>query len=101
MCKLSLKVDVNFLAKKLAFLIENRIKFRSRLVKKIISETKKLSFGVFVSCSGRLNGVDIARIDSISHGAIPFQNINKNVSYGYSVANTKKGLQNLKVYINI
>jgi len=98
---LSLKVDVNFVSKKIASLIENRIKFRSRLIKNIITATKELSCGIFVSCSGRLNGVDIARNDSISYGSIPFQSINKNVTYGYSIANTTKGLQSVKVFINV
>ena len=98
---LSLKVDVNFVSKKIAYLIENRIKFRSRLIKNIIVATKELCYGIFVSCSGRLNGVDIARSDSISHGSIPFQSIDKNVTYGYSIANTTKGLQSVKVFINL
>jgi ribosomal protein S3 len=98
---LSLKIDVNFVSKKIASLIENRIKFRSRLIKTIIIATKELSYGIFVSCSGRLNGVDIARNDSISYGSIPFQSIDKNVTYGYSIANTTKGLQSVKVFINV
>jgi ribosomal protein S3 len=97
----SLKIDVNFVSKKIASLIENRIKFRSRLIKTIIIATKELSHGIFVSCSGRLNGVDIARNDSISYGSIPFQSIDKNVTYGYSIANTTKGLQSVKVFINV
>jgi small subunit ribosomal protein S3 len=93
------KREVSFIAKKIAFLIENRVKFRSRLIKKIIVETKKLSLWVFVSCSGRLNGADIARTDFISQGAIPFQTLHKNIHYSSAIANTTKGLQNIKVCI--
>ena len=95
----SVKKEVSFVAKKIAMLIENRLKFRSRLIKKIIAETKELSLGVFVLCSGRLNGVDMAKSDFISQGAIPFQTLNKNIHYGSAVANTTKGLQNIKVCI--
>ena len=62
-------------------------------------KAKKLSLGVFVSCSGRLNGVDIAKSDFISQGMIPFQTLNKNINYGSAVANTIKGLQNIKICI--
>ena len=94
-----IKIEVSYLAKKIAFLIENRVKFRSRLIKKIKKKKKKLSLGVFVSCSGRLNGVDIAKSDFISQGMIPFQTLNKNINYGSAVANTIKGLQNIKICI--
>jgi small subunit ribosomal protein S3 len=96
-----LQKDVNFIAKKIAFLIENRIKFRSRTIIKIIIATQKIVSGIFVSCSGRLNGVDMARSDFFSKGSISFQNLNKNVSYGYAVAATLKGLQSVKVCIYI
>jgi small subunit ribosomal protein S3 len=94
-----LKKEVSFIAKKIALLIENRVKFRSRLIKKVVTETKELSSGVFVSCAGRLNGVDMARNDFISQGAIPFQTLHKSAYYGSAMANTAKGLLSIKVCI--
>lgn len=95
----NLKSEANFIAQKLGFFIEHRVKFRSRLIKKILFEIKKICSGVFVICSGRLNGVDMARSDFLFQGAVPFQSLDKNVSYGVTIANTAKGLQSIKVSI--
>ena len=94
-----LKDEVNFITRKIAFLLENRVKFRSRLIKKIILETKKSSYGIFVLCSGRFNVVDSARHDFISKGSVPFQSLQKNIHYGFAVANTTKGLLSVKVSV--
>ena len=64
-----------------------------------ILETKKSSYGIFVLCSGRFNGVDRARHDFISKGSVPFQSLQKNIHYGFAVANTTKGLLSVKVSV--
>jgi small subunit ribosomal protein S3 len=97
---LSYKVGKNtalFTALKIASLIEKRIKFQSNTVDKCIKMIK--SKGVRVVCKGRLNFVDRAKKDFISFGPVPLQTINANIDYGLIIANTKKGLQSIKVWI--
>jgi small subunit ribosomal protein S3 len=55
--------------------------------------------GVKVLCKGRLNGADMASQDFLSVGSIPFQTLKAKISYGFSVANTAKGLQSLKIWV--
>lgn len=97
---LSYKVGKNtalFTALKIASLIEKRIKFQSNIVDKCIKMIS--SKGIRVVCKGRLNFVDRAKKDFISFGPVPLQTIKASIDYGLIIANTKKGLQSIKVWI--
>jgi small subunit ribosomal protein S3 len=89
--------NAKFLALRIATILEKRIKFRSKIVEKIIKTVPCL--GVRVNCKGRLNFVDRARSDQIATGSVPLQVFEANIDYGIAVANTKKGLQSVKVWI--
>lgn len=41
----------------------------------------------------------MASQDFLSVGSIPFQTLKAKISYGFSVANTAKGLQSLKIWV--
>ena len=87
------------IALKLARLVERRIKFRSKLIKRLLKKIKKNSTGVYVQCKGRINNVDMARVDKLYLGSLPLQSLNLSISYGLTIANTFKGLQSIKVWI--
>jgi ribosomal protein S3 len=87
------------IALKIAKLIERRIKFRSRLVKTLLKKIKKNSRGIYVQCKGRINNVDMAKVDKLYLGSLPLQSLNLSISYGLVIANTFKGLQSIKVWI--
>ena len=87
------------IALKIARLIERRIKFRSKLIKTLLKKIKKNSKGIYVQCKGRINNVDMAKVDKLYLGSIPLQSLNLPISYGLVIANTFKGLQSIKVWI--
>jgi ribosomal protein S3 len=87
------------IALKIAKLIERRIKFRSKLIKTLLRKIKKNSKGIYVQCKGRINNVDMAKLDKLYLGSIPLQSLNLSISYGLVIANTFKGLQSIKVWI--
>jgi ribosomal protein S3 len=87
------------IALKIAKLIERRIKFRSKLIKALLKKIKKNSKGVYVQCKGRINNVDMAKVDKLYLGSVPLQSLNLSISYGLVIANTFKGLQSIKVWI--
>ena len=87
------------IALKIAKLIERRIKFRSKLIKTLLRKIKKNSKGVYVQCKGRINNVDMAKVDKLYLGSVPLQSLNLSISYGLVIANTFKGLQSIKVWI--
>ena len=86
-----------FVGLKLASLIEKRIKFQSKLVDSFINMVE--CSGIYIVSKGRLNLIDRAKQDKISIGAIPLQTIKANIDYSLIIANTKKGLQSIKVWI--
>ena len=87
------------IALKIAKLIEKRVRFRSKLVKGLIKKVKENSKGVYVQCTGRINNVDMAKVDKLFLGSVPLQSIKALIDYGFVVANTNKGLQSIKVWI--
>jgi small subunit ribosomal protein S3 len=89
--------NAKFFALRISSLLEKRIKFRSKTVKNLLTKTRFL--GIRVRCKGRLNFVDRARQDQLVVGSVPLQTFNANIDYGLAIANTKKGLQSIKVWI--
>ena len=94
-----LKVNSVHISKKIAGLIENRIRFKSYLIKNLINQTAEVCKGIKVSCKGRINGADMASSDFLTVGSIPFQTLRAKINYGFSVANTAKGLMSIKVWV--
>jgi small subunit ribosomal protein S3 len=88
------------IALKIAQFLEKRVKFRSKIVKTLIKKAKESCKGVYVECTGRINNVDMARVDKLYLGSIPLQSIKASISHGFVVANTIKGLQSIKVWIS-
>jgi small subunit ribosomal protein S3 len=94
-----LKVDSVHISKKIAGLLENRVRFKSYLIKNLINQTAEVCKGIKVSCKGRMNGADMASSDFLTVGSIPFQTLKAKINYGFSVANTPKGLMSIKVWV--
>ena len=94
-----LNIEPVYISKKTSRLIENRVRFRSFLIKNLINQTFEACSGIKVLCKGRLNGADMASSDFITVGSIPFQTLKARIDYGFSVANTPKGLQSIKVWV--
>lgn len=94
-----LRVESVYISKKVAELIEKRVRFKSYLIKRLIVQTAQICNGIKVSCKGRMNGADIASSDFLTIGSIPFQTLQIKINYGLSVANTSKGLMSIKVWI--
>lgn len=91
------KLTAKFFALRISSLLEKRIKFRSKTVKTLLQKSNFL--GIRVRCKGRLNFVDRARQDQIVIGSVPLQTFKAKIDYSSAIANTKKGLQSVKVWI--
>ena len=87
------------IALKIARLIERRIKFRSKLIKTLLKKIQKNCKGIYVQCKGRINNVDMAKVDKLYLGSVPLRFLGISISYGLIIANTFKGLQSIKVWI--
>lgn len=86
-----------YIAKKVVLLLENKISFRSVLVKKLLSDAN-LAKNLLVVCKGRINGVEMAKKDFLIKGSIPFKKFEANINFSFIVANTLKGILSVKVW---
>jgi small subunit ribosomal protein S3 len=79
--------------------IEKRMPFR-RVMKQAISRVEKAGAkGVKIMVSGRLNGVEIARTESLSSGKLPLQTLRAEIDYDRGTARTIFGAIGVKVWI--
>jgi small subunit ribosomal protein S3 len=69
-------------------------------MKQAIGRTMRLGAkGIKVSCSGRLGGAEIARVEHYHEGTIPLQTLRADIEYGFWEANTTYGKIGIKVWI--
>jgi small subunit ribosomal protein S3 len=93
-------LSAKVVAQQMAFDIEKRMPFR-RVMKMTIERVMKAKAeGVKVTMSGRLNGAEIARTETIATGKIPMQNLRADIDYAHVMARTIYGVIGVKVWIN-
>jgi len=79
--------------------LEKRMPFR-RVMKQVISRVERAGgLGVKVSVSGRLNGAEIARTETLNFGKIPLHTLRADIDYARGVASTTYGAIGIKVWI--
>ncbi|MDI6717511.1 MAG: 30S ribosomal protein S3 [Patescibacteria group bacterium] len=89
------------IAQNIANDIERRMPFR-RVIKKQLDQIlqNKTVKGTKIRISGRLNGAEIARTESLAKGTIPLQTLRANIDYAEAIAKTTYGTIGVKVWIN-
>lgn len=86
-------------AEQIAADLEKRVPYR-RVMKGAIDRVQKAGAkGVKIKLSGRLNGVEIARKETLAQGKIPLQNLRADIDYAYKIARTIYGAIGVKVWI--
>jgi len=81
------------------FDIEKRIPFRTALKQALERMKKAGALGAKITVSGRLNGAEIARDESLSFGSIPLQNLRADIDYAFTEAHTIYGKIGIKVWV--
>ena len=95
--------NAQLVAEDVASQLERRIAFR-RAMKQVIRNAMQPrggvpAKGIKVTCSGRMAGADIARVESYHEGTIPLQTLRADIDYGFAEANTTYGKVGVKVWI--
>lgn len=94
------ELDAKLVAEDIAEQLENRIAFR-RAQKQAIQQTMRAGAeGVKTQVAGRLNGADMARIESFSEGTVPLHTIRADIDYAHAEADTTYGKIGVKVWIS-
>ena len=92
-------LNAQLVAENIASQRERRVMFR-RAMKMAIRNTMRLGAkGIKISCSGRLAGAEIARVEHYHEGTIPLQTLRADIEYGFWEANTTYGKIGIKVWI--
>ncbi len=92
-------LNAQLVAESIAAQLEKRTSFR-RAMKQAIGRTMRLGAkGIKISCSGRLGGAEIARVEHYHEGTIPLQTLRADIEYGFWEANTTYGKIGIKVWI--
>ena len=91
--------NAQLMAENVASQLVKRISFR-RAMKQTIQRAMKLCVkGVKISCSGRLGGAEIARVEQYHEGTIPLQTLRADIDYGFAEADTTYGKIGVKVWV--
>ncbi len=79
--------------------IEQRLPFRRSMKMAIERVMKGGARGVKMTLSGRLNGSEIARTETLSQGSIPLHNLRADIDFARVRSNTMFGVIGVKIWI--
>jgi small subunit ribosomal protein S3 len=92
-------LDAQLVAQGVARQLEGRVSFRRAMKKSISTTMQSGAQGIKITCSGRLGGAEMSRVENYKEGMIPLHTFRANVDYGFAQANTTFGTIGVKVWI--
>ncbi|MFH0890946.1 MAG: 30S ribosomal protein S3 [Candidatus Liptonbacteria bacterium] len=94
------EVSAAYVAQQIAWDLERRMTFR-RTIKKYVEQIMQNRDvkGTKIMVSGRLDGAEIARTESMKQGPLPLQTLRANIDYARATAITTYGTIGVKVWI--
>jgi small subunit ribosomal protein S3 len=93
------EMDGVLVADNIARQIERRVSYK-RAAKKAISTAMRMGAeGIKIMVSGRLNGAEIARTETMKEGRIPLHTLRADIDYATATAHTTYGCVGVKVWI--
>ncbi len=92
-------LDAELVVQNIIYQLEKRVPFRRAMKRTIEQVMAAGARGVKVICSGRLNGVEIARTETLSQGSVPTHTLRADIDYSRGAAHTLYGSIGIKVWI--
>lgn len=92
--------EAQLIAQNVAFQLVKRIAFRRAMKRAIDNAMNSGVKGIKIKCSGRLNGIEMARNESYQVGKLPLHTLRAQIDYGFAEAETTYGLLGVKVWVN-
>jgi small subunit ribosomal protein S3 len=69
-------------------------------MKRAVQSAQRLGAeGIKITCSGRLGGAEIARVEWYREGRVPLHTLRAEIDYGVATAHTAYGTNGVKVWI--
>jgi small subunit ribosomal protein S3 len=93
------ETDAQLIAESIGAQLVKRIMFR-RAMKRAMQNAMRLGAqGIKIECSGRLNGIEIARTEWYREGRVPLHTLRADIDYGFAEAKTTYGVIGIKVWV--
>ena len=93
------ELDAQLISENIAQQLEKRVMFRRAMKRSIQNAMRLGAQGIKIECSGRLNGIEIARSEWYREGRVPLHTLRANIEYGFSEAKTTYGIIGVKVWV--
>ncbi len=93
------EVDARLVAQGVADQLERRVAFRRAMKRAVQSALRLGAEGIKITCSGRLGGAEIARIEWYREGRVPLHTLRANIDYAEGQAHTAYGVCGVKCWI--
>ena len=93
------EIDATLVAENIAQQLERRVAFRRAMKRAVQSAMRLGAQGIKITCSGRLGGAEIARVEWYREGRVPLHTLRADVDYGTATAMTTYGTCGVKVWI--
>ena len=93
------EIDAKLVAQGIADQLVRRVAFRRAMKRAVQSALRLGAEGIKITCSGRLGGAEIARIEWYREGRVPLHTLRANVDYAEAEALTAYGIIGIKCWI--
>ena len=93
------EIDARLVAENIAQQLERRVAFRRAMKRAVQSAMRLGAQGIRITCSGRLGGAEIARVEWYREGRVPLHTLRADVDFGQATAFTTYGTCGVKVWI--
>jgi len=91
--------DAQLVAEHVAKQLEQRVSFRRAMKRAITSAMRGGTKGIKITCSGRLGGAEMARIESYREGRVPLHTLRADIDFARATSHTTYGCVGVKVWI--
>lgn len=93
------EVDAKLVAQGIADQLLRRVAFRRAMKRAVQSALRLGAEGIKITCSGRLGGAEIARVEWYREGRVPLHTLRAHIDYAEAEALTAYGIIGIKVWI--
>ncbi|MCT7375105.1 30S ribosomal protein S3 [Chelativorans salis] len=93
------EIDATLIAQSISQQLERRVAFRRAMKRAVQSAMRLGAEGIRISCTGRLGGAEIARIEWYREGRVPLHTLRADIDYGTAEAKTAYGICGVKVWV--
>lgn len=93
------EMNAQLVAEGVALQLERRVAFRRAMKRSVGQSLRFGAQGIKITCSGRLGGAEMSRIEWYREGRVPLHTIRADIDYGFAEAKTTYGIIGVKVLI--